>query len=149
MAGRTRHGFAAGGATLRRALHLLSADRARRRLRLVDGRAVFLVEMGQAQIVLGRSLLERDRLDEAELEQRRLEARVAQLEARLAERAGAEILPEREAIDVEAASVRARARSYARRACADDADGGRGISVGVLVHQFKEGSSGIRAINAN
>ncbi|MDQ3067443.1 MAG: helix-turn-helix transcriptional regulator [Actinomycetota bacterium] len=39
---------------------------AREALRLLDGREDFLDEVGQSQIVLGRSLLERDRLDEAE-----------------------------------------------------------------------------------
>jgi tetratricopeptide (TPR) repeat protein len=39
---------------------------AREALRLLEGRVDFLDEIGQAQIVLGRSLLERDRFDEAE-----------------------------------------------------------------------------------
>jgi tetratricopeptide (TPR) repeat protein len=39
---------------------------AREALRLLEGREDFLDEIGQAQLVLGRSLLERDRFDEAE-----------------------------------------------------------------------------------
>ena len=41
-------------------------EHAREALRLLEGREDFLDEIGQAQIVLGRSLLERDRFDEAE-----------------------------------------------------------------------------------
>ena len=39
---------------------------AREALRLLEGREDFLDEIGQAQLVLGRSLLERDRFEEAE-----------------------------------------------------------------------------------
>ena len=41
-------------------------ENAREALRLLEGREDFLDEIGQAQIVLGRSLLERERFDEAE-----------------------------------------------------------------------------------
>ena len=41
-------------------------EQARHALRLLDGRPDFIDEIGSAQLVLGRSLLERDRLDEAE-----------------------------------------------------------------------------------
>ena len=41
-------------------------EHARQALRLLEGREDFLDEIGQSQLVLGRSLLERDRLDEAE-----------------------------------------------------------------------------------
>ena len=41
-------------------------EHAREALRLLEGREDFLDEIGQSQLVLGRSLLERDRFDEAE-----------------------------------------------------------------------------------
>jgi len=41
-------------------------EQARHALRLLDGRTDYLDEIGNAQLVLGRSLLEQDRLDEAE-----------------------------------------------------------------------------------
>src|SRR5918995_5996660 len=41
-------------------------ENAREALRLLEGREDFLDEIGQSQLVLGRSLLERDRFDEAE-----------------------------------------------------------------------------------
>jgi len=41
-------------------------EHARQALKLVEGREDFLDEIGQSQLVLGRSLLERGRLDEAE-----------------------------------------------------------------------------------
>jgi tetratricopeptide (TPR) repeat protein len=41
-------------------------DQARRALRLLDGRDDYLDEIGSAQVVLGRALLEQDRLDEAD-----------------------------------------------------------------------------------
>jgi tetratricopeptide (TPR) repeat protein len=41
-------------------------EQARKALELLDGREDFLDEVGQSQLVLGRSLLERGRLDEAE-----------------------------------------------------------------------------------
>ncbi len=44
----------------------LAEEQARHALELLEGRADFLDEIGNAQIVLGRSLLEQDRLDEAE-----------------------------------------------------------------------------------
>ena len=40
-------------------------EHARHALRLLDGRVAFLDEIGNAQLVLGRALLEQDRLDEA------------------------------------------------------------------------------------
>jgi transcriptional regulator with XRE-family HTH domain len=44
----------------------LAEEQARHALDLLEGRADFLDEIGNAQIVLGRALLEQDRLDEAE-----------------------------------------------------------------------------------
>jgi transcriptional regulator with XRE-family HTH domain len=44
----------------------LAEEQARHALELLEGRPDFLDELGNAQIVLGRSLLEQDRLDEAE-----------------------------------------------------------------------------------
>ena len=44
----------------------LAEEQARHALELLDGRADFLDEVGNTQIVLGRALLEQDRLDEAE-----------------------------------------------------------------------------------
>jgi transcriptional regulator with XRE-family HTH domain len=44
----------------------LAEEQARHALELLDGRTDFLDEIGNAQIVLGRALLEQDRLDEAE-----------------------------------------------------------------------------------
>ena len=41
-------------------------EQARHALQLLDGRVDYLDEIGNAQLVLGRSLLEQDRLDEAE-----------------------------------------------------------------------------------
>ena len=41
-------------------------EHARQALQLLEGREDFLDEIGQSQLVLGRSLLERDRFDEAE-----------------------------------------------------------------------------------
>ncbi len=41
-------------------------EHARQALQLLEGREDFLDEIGQSQLVLGRALLERDRLDEAE-----------------------------------------------------------------------------------
>jgi tetratricopeptide (TPR) repeat protein len=41
-------------------------EHARQALQLLDGREDFLDEIGQSQLVLGRSLLERERFDEAE-----------------------------------------------------------------------------------
>jgi tetratricopeptide (TPR) repeat protein len=45
---------------------VLAEEQARHALRLMDGRIDFLDEIGNAQLVLGRALLEQDRLDEAE-----------------------------------------------------------------------------------
>jgi tetratricopeptide (TPR) repeat protein len=44
----------------------LAEEQARTALTLLDGRVDFLDEQGNAQLVLGRALLEQDRLDEAE-----------------------------------------------------------------------------------
>jgi tetratricopeptide (TPR) repeat protein len=44
----------------------LAEQQARHALRLLDGRIDFLDEQGNAQLVLGRALLEQGRLDEAE-----------------------------------------------------------------------------------
>jgi tetratricopeptide (TPR) repeat protein len=44
----------------------LAEEQARHALRLLEGRVDFLDEIGNAQLVLGRSLLEQDRLDEAQ-----------------------------------------------------------------------------------
>jgi tetratricopeptide (TPR) repeat protein len=44
----------------------LAEQQARHALELLDGRVDFLDEIGNAQLVLGRALLEQDRLDEAE-----------------------------------------------------------------------------------
>jgi tetratricopeptide (TPR) repeat protein len=60
----------------------------REALRLLEGREDMLGEIGQAQIVLGRSLLERDRLDEAEECFRAADASFEQLSS-VSHRAGA------------------------------------------------------------
>jgi tetratricopeptide (TPR) repeat protein len=44
---------------------LVAEEQARHALRLLEGRVDFLDEIGNAQLVLGRSLLEQGRLDEA------------------------------------------------------------------------------------
>jgi tetratricopeptide (TPR) repeat protein len=44
----------------------VAEDQARHALRLLDGRDDYLDEIGSAQVVLGRALLEQDRLDEAD-----------------------------------------------------------------------------------
>ena len=46
--------------------HEVADEHARKALALLEGREDFLDEIGQSNLVLGRSLLERDRLDEAE-----------------------------------------------------------------------------------
>jgi tetratricopeptide (TPR) repeat protein len=61
---------------------------AREALRLLEGREDFLDEIGQAQIVLGRSLLERDRFEEAEESFRAADATFEQLSS-ISHRAGA------------------------------------------------------------
>ncbi|HEY8104266.1 MAG TPA: tetratricopeptide repeat protein [Gaiellaceae bacterium] len=61
---------------------------AREALRLLEGREDFLDEVGQSQIVLGRSLLERDRFDEAEEFFRAADATFEQLSS-ISHRAGA------------------------------------------------------------
>ena len=44
---------------------VLAEEQSRHALELLDGRVEFIDEIGNAQLVLGRSLLEQDRLDEA------------------------------------------------------------------------------------
>jgi tetratricopeptide (TPR) repeat protein len=51
---------------LRTGEHELAEEQARHALRLLAGREDFLDEIGNVQLILGRSFLERDRLDEAE-----------------------------------------------------------------------------------
>ena len=63
-------------------------EHAREALRLLDGREDFLDEIGQSQLVLGRSLLERDRLDDAEQSFRAADATFEQLSS-VSHRAGA------------------------------------------------------------
>ena len=81
---------------------------AREALRLLDSREDFLDEIGQAQIVLGRSLLERDRFDEAEQSLRAADATFEQLSS-ISHRAGAWValgdLAARRGEDVEAARL--------------------------------------------
>jgi tetratricopeptide (TPR) repeat protein len=57
----------------------LAEEQARHALQLLDGREDLQDEVGNVQIVLGRSLLERDRLDEAEEWFRRAETNFDQL----------------------------------------------------------------------
>jgi len=63
-------------------------ENAREALRLLDGREDFLDEIGQAQLVLGRSLLERENYDEAEASFRSADATFEQLSS-VSHRAGA------------------------------------------------------------
>ena len=63
-------------------------EHARHALRLLEGREDFLDEIGQSQVVLGRSLLERGRLDEAEDCFRAADASFEQLSS-VSHRAGA------------------------------------------------------------
>ena len=83
-------------------------ENAREALRLLDGREDFLDEIGQAQIVLGRSLLERERFDEAEQSLRAADATFEQLSS-ISHRAGAWValgdLAARRGEDVEAARL--------------------------------------------
>lgn len=83
-------------------------EHAREALRLLEGREDFLDEIGQAQIVLGRSLLERDRLDDAEQAFRSADATFEQLSS-ISHRAGAWValgdLAARRGEDVEAARL--------------------------------------------
>ena len=93
-------------------LHLRDWDaaeeNAREALRLLEGREDFLDEIGQAQIVLGRSLLERDRFDEAEESFRSADATFEQLSS-ISHRAGAWValgdLAARRGEDAEAARL--------------------------------------------
>ena len=57
----------------------LAEEQARHALELLEGRPDFLDEIGNAQIVLGRALLEQDRLDEAEQAFAEAELSLAQL----------------------------------------------------------------------
>jgi len=83
-------------------------ENAREALRLLDGREDFLDEIGQAQLVLGRSLLERDNFDEAEASFRSADATFEQLSS-VSHRAGAWValgdLAARRGEDAEAARL--------------------------------------------
>jgi tetratricopeptide (TPR) repeat protein len=83
-------------------------ENAREALRLLEGREDFLDEIGQAQVVLGRSLLERERFDEAEQSLRAADATFEQLSS-ISHRAGAWValgdLAARRGEDVEAARL--------------------------------------------
>ena len=57
----------------------LAEEQARHALELLDGRPDFLDEVGNAQIVLGRALLEQQRLDEAEIAFAEAELSLSQL----------------------------------------------------------------------
>ena len=59
--------------------YALAEQQARHALELLDGREDFMDEIGNAQIVLGRALLEQDRLDEAETVFGEAEASLTQL----------------------------------------------------------------------
>ena len=83
-------------------------ENAREALRLLDGREDFLDEIGQSQLVLGRSLLERQRFDEAEASFRAADATFEQLSS-VSHRAGAWValgdLAARRGEDAEAARL--------------------------------------------
>jgi tetratricopeptide (TPR) repeat protein len=83
-------------------------ENAREALRLLDGREDFLDEIGQAQLVLGRSLLERDRFDDAEQSFRAADSTFEQLSS-ISHRAGAWValgdLAARRGEDAEAARL--------------------------------------------
>jgi tetratricopeptide (TPR) repeat protein len=83
-------------------------ENAREALRLLEGREDFLDEIGQSQIVLGRSLLERDRFDEAETFFRSADSTFEQLSS-ISHRAGAWValgdLAARRGEDAEAARL--------------------------------------------
>ena len=64
---------------LRTGEHKLAEEQARHALQLLDGRVDFLDEIGNAQLVLGRALLEQARLDEAEASFRDAETSFDQL----------------------------------------------------------------------
>ena len=68
--------------------HHQSEQLARQALRLLDGRVDYLHEIGQSKLVLGRALLEQDRLDEAEECFRQADASFEQI-ASVSHRAGA------------------------------------------------------------
>jgi tetratricopeptide (TPR) repeat protein len=83
-------------------------ENAREALRLLEGREDFLDEIGQSQIVLGRSLLERERFDEAETFFRSADSTFEQLSS-ISHRAGAWValgdLAARRGEDAEAARL--------------------------------------------
>ena len=83
-------------------------ENARKALELLDGRDDFLDEIGQSSLVLGRSLMERGRLDEAEEWYRAADAAFEQM-ASVGHRAGAWValgdLAERRGDDREAARL--------------------------------------------
>jgi tetratricopeptide (TPR) repeat protein len=83
-------------------------ENAREALRLLEGREDFLDEIGQSQIVLGRSLLERGRFDEAETFFRSADSTFEQLSS-ISHRAGAWValgdLAARRGEDAEAARL--------------------------------------------
>ena len=83
-------------------------ENAREALRLLEGREDFLDEIGQSQLVLGRSLLERERFDEAEASFRSADATFEQLSS-VSHRAGAWValgdLAARRGQDAEAARL--------------------------------------------
>ena len=64
---------------LRTGEHQLAEEQARHALRLLDGRVDYLDEIGNAQLVLGRALLEQARLDEADAMFREAESSFDQL----------------------------------------------------------------------
>jgi tetratricopeptide (TPR) repeat protein/DNA-binding XRE family transcriptional regulator len=64
---------------LRTGDYTVAEEQARHALDLLEGRIDFLDEIGNAQLVLGRALLEQGRLDEAELQFRRAETSFDQL----------------------------------------------------------------------
>ena len=83
-------------------------EHARQALQLLEGREDFLDEIGQSQLVLGRSLLERGRLDEAEASFRAADASFEQFSS-VSHRAGAWValgdLAARRGRDAEAARL--------------------------------------------
>ncbi|HEV8687395.1 MAG TPA: tetratricopeptide repeat protein [Gaiellaceae bacterium] len=87
-------------------------EQARHALRLLDGRVDFLDEIGNAQLVLGRSLLQQERLDEAEEQFQAADSTFEQLSS-LSHRAAAWValgdLATRRGADREAAHLYRRA----------------------------------------
>jgi len=64
---------------LRAGQHALAEEQARHALRLLEGRVDYADEIGNAQVVLGRALMEQDRIDEADAAFRSAEATFEQL----------------------------------------------------------------------